>query len=122
MVVHHKTIISLVSSQAFQGSRVFVPTWLPRLVTQPTVVVKLQRIFPTKALGLLTQPTSFLGFQRICPTRAYRTSNSTHQGLLENFFNQASRTSNSTQVVIGLPGTNNSTQAKETLESTKNKQ
>jgi len=35
------TITRSVSTQVVYGSKVFVPTWLPRIVTQPTVVAEL---------------------------------------------------------------------------------
>ena len=59
-VEHHKTNIKSVSTPAFQGSRVFVPTWIPGLVTQAMAVTGHQSVCPTKDPGLVTQPTTIV--------------------------------------------------------------
>lgn len=89
MVRHHKTITRLVSTQAFQGSRVFVPTRASRTNNSTHSYPRVSREFFQPGFpGLVTQPTK--GFQRIFPTKASRASNSTQviTRLLERFSNQ----------------------------------
>ena len=86
-VGHHKTIIRLLSTQAFKGSKSFVPTNASKTSNVTHNFHQASRAFVQPVIpGLVTQPTK--GFQSIFPTKASKTSNSTHQGLPEHLSNQ----------------------------------
>ena len=93
-----KTIIRLVSIQAFQGFQRVCATKASRTSNSTHNLYRASRAFVQPRLPrLVTQPTK--GFQSICPTKDSRTSNSTQvvTRLPERLFNQISRTNNSIQ-------------------------
>jgi len=58
MVRHHKTIIRLASTQAFQGSRAFVPTKASRTSNSAHNLLWASKVFfQPGLLGLVSQPT-----------------------------------------------------------------
>jgi len=108
MIKCHKTIIRLVSTQAFQGPREFVPVKASRTSNSTHNLFQASKAFVQPGLPrLVTQPT--YRFQSVFLAKASRTSNSTQDitGLPERLSNQGF------QELITQP------KLKETLEPTK---